>query len=91
MGSWLCRGSVFICLLLPENVIICDKCLSRCGKRAILNDLRFYYILRFITICVYRLNAKCNKKIMQNVVNFSTWYMLVVWSRTAEYDLECFL
>ena len=62
MGSWFCRGAVFICLLLPENVIICDKCLSKCGKRAILNDLRFYYILRFITICVYRLNAKCNKK-----------------------------
>ena len=70
MGSWFCHGSVFICLLLPENVIICDKCLSKCGKRtklkcgkrAILNDLRFYYILRFITICVYRLNAKCDKK-----------------------------
>ena len=45
MGSWFCRGSVFICLLLPENMIISYKCLSKYGKRAILNDLRFYYIL----------------------------------------------
>ena len=46
MGSWFCRDSVFICLLLPENMIFCDKCLSKCWERAKLNDLRFYYILR---------------------------------------------
>ena len=34
MGSCFCHGSVFICLLLPENMIICDKCLSKCGKPA---------------------------------------------------------
>ena len=51
-GELFCHGSVFICLLLPENMIICDKCMSKCGKRAKLNDLRFYYILRFITFCV---------------------------------------
>ena len=52
MGSWFCRDSVFISLLLPENMIICDKCMLKCGKRAKLNDLRFYYILRFFTFCV---------------------------------------
>ena len=52
MGSCFCRDSVFICLMLPENMIICDKCLSKCGKQAKLNDLRFYYILCFITFCV---------------------------------------
>ena len=46
------HGSVFICLLLPENMIICDKCLSKCGKQAKLNELRFYYIFIFITFCV---------------------------------------
>ena len=61
MGSWFCRDSVFICLLLPENSIICDKCMSKCGKRAKLNDLRFYYILRvFLHFALYRVNAKCN-------------------------------
>ena len=52
MVSWFFRDSVFSCLLLPENVFICDKYLSKYGKRAKLNDLRFYYILRFITFCV---------------------------------------
>ena len=52
MGSCFCRDSVFICLLLPENMVICDKCLSKCEKRAKLNDLRFYYILHFITFSV---------------------------------------
>ena len=52
MGRCFCRGSVFVCLLLPENMIICDKCLLICGKLAKLNDLRFNYILRFITFCV---------------------------------------
>ena len=47
MGSVFCRHLVFICLLLPKNVIVCDECLSKCEKRAKLNDLRFYYILRF--------------------------------------------
>ena len=48
MGSCCCRESVFICLLLPaENVIIYDKCLSKCEQWEKLNDLRFYYILRF--------------------------------------------
>ena len=41
MESCFCHGSVFIFLLLPENMIICDKCLSKCGKPAKLNDLRF--------------------------------------------------
>ena len=50
MGSCFCHGSVFICLLLPENMIICDKCMSKCGIRAKLNDLRLYYILRFYYI-----------------------------------------
>ena len=50
MGSYFCHGSVFIGLLLPENMIICDKCMSKCGKRAKLNDLRLYYILRFYYI-----------------------------------------
>ena len=51
-GSYVFRDSVFICLLLPENVIICDKRSSKCGKWAIFNDLKillnfaFYYILR---------------------------------------------
>ena len=58
MESLFCRDSVFICLLLPENVIICDKCLLKCGKRANLNDLRFYYILRFITFCVVQAKRK---------------------------------
>ena len=40
MGSCICRDSVFICLLLPENMIICDKCLSKIGKQAKLNDLK---------------------------------------------------
>ena len=68
MGSCICRDSVFICLLLPENMIICDKCLSKIGKRAKLNDLRFNYIFRFITFCVFmysqnalKINAKCSK------------------------------
>ena len=52
MGSCFCHGSVFICLLLPENMIICDKCLSKCGKRAKLNDLRFYIFCVVITFCV---------------------------------------
>ena len=59
MGSWFCRDSVFVCLLLPENIIICDdKCLSKCGKRAQLNDLSFYYILHFITFCVVQAERK---------------------------------
>ena len=58
MGSCFCRDSVPICLLLPENIIICDKCLSTCGKRAQLNDLRLYYILRFITFCVVQAERK---------------------------------
>ena len=37
MGICFCRDSVFICLLLPENMIICDKCLSKCWKGAKLN------------------------------------------------------
>ena len=69
MGSWFCRDSVFVCLLLPENMIICDKCLSKCGKRAKLNDLSFYYILHFYNILrftgrmqdVIKINAKCSK------------------------------
>ena len=44
------RDSVFNCLLLPENVIICNKCLSKCGKWEKLNNLRFYYILRLYYI-----------------------------------------
>ena len=40
----------FICLVLPENMIICDKRPSKCGKWATLNDLRFDYILRFYYI-----------------------------------------
>ena len=52
------RDSVFICILLPENVIICDKCLSKFGKRANLNDLRFHYILRFIAFCVVQAKRK---------------------------------
>ena len=41
---------------------------------------------------LYRLNAKCNKKLTQNVVNFFNMvqYMLVVWSETVGYDLEMF-
>ena len=58
MGSRFFSDSVFICLLLPENVIICDKSLSKCGKRANLNDLRFYYILRFITFCAVQAKRK---------------------------------
>ena len=53
MWSCFCHGSIFICLLLPENMIICDKCLSKCGKRAKLNDLRLYNILR----CYYILHG----------------------------------
>ena len=58
MGSCFCRGSVFICLLLPENMIICDKCLLKYWKWANLDDLRFYYILRFITFCVVQAERK---------------------------------
>ena len=62
MGSCFCHDSVYICLLLPENMIICDKCMSKCGKRAKLNDLRLYYILRFLLhFALFRVNAKCNK------------------------------
>ena len=50
MGSCSCHGSVFFCLQLPENMIISEKCLSKCGKRTKLNDLRVYYILRFYNI-----------------------------------------
>ena len=50
MGSKFCRDSVSICLLLSENMIICDKCLSKCGKRAKLNDLRFITFCVFITL-----------------------------------------
>ena len=57
MGSLFC-DSVFICLLLPENVIICDKCLLKCGKWANSIDLRFYYILLFITFCVVQAEHK---------------------------------
>ena len=41
-GEFFFRDSVFICLLLPENVISCEKCLSKCGKRA-----KFGYIINF--------------------------------------------
>ena len=58
MGSSFCRDSVSICLLLPENMIFCDKCLLKCGKRANLNDLRFNYVLRFITFCVVQAERK---------------------------------
>ena len=61
MGSWFCRGLVFIYLLLPENVIICDKCLSTCGKRAKLNDLDFITFCVLLHFVLNRLNAKCNK------------------------------
>ena len=61
MGSWFCLDSVSICLLLLENMIICDKYLSKCGKRAKLNDLRFYYIVFLLHFALYRLKAKCNK------------------------------
>ena len=60
MGSCFCRSSVFICLLLPENMIICDKCLSKCGKRAKLYDLMFEYRFAFLLhFALYRVNAKC--------------------------------
>ena len=69
MGTCFGRDSVFICLLLPENMIICDKCLLNCWKRAKLNDLRFYYLLRFYYILrctgytqnVIKINAKCSQ------------------------------
>ena len=51
MGSCLCHSPVFICLLLTENMITVTN-MSKCGKRAKLNDLRFYYILHFLTFCV---------------------------------------
>ena len=52
MRSWFLRDSVFICLLLRENVIICDKCLSKCGKVVKINDLNFFTFCIFITFCV---------------------------------------
>ena len=58
LEEFFCCDSVFICLLLPENVIICDKCLLKCGKRANLKDLRFYYILSFITFCIVQAERK---------------------------------
>ena len=58
MGSCFCRDWVFISLLLPENMIICDKSLSKFGKRAKLNDLRFYYILHLITFFVVQAERK---------------------------------
>ena len=58
MGSCFCRDSIFICLLLPENMSICDKYLSKCGTQAKLNDLNFYYILRFFTFCVVQAERK---------------------------------
>ena len=51
MGSWFLRDSVLICLLLRENVIICDKCLSKCGKVVKFNDLKKTFCV-FITFCV---------------------------------------
>ena len=80
MGSWFCRDSVFICLLLPENMIICDKCMSKCGKRVKLNDLRFYYILRFfLHFALYRVNAKCN------VITFCVVTALLKIIKTSNY------
>ena len=61
MGSCFCRDSVLICLMLPENMIICDKCLSKCGKQAKLNDLRFITFCVLLHFALYRVNAKCNK------------------------------
>ena len=52
--SCFCRDLVFICLLLPENVIIFDKCLSKCGKRATMN-------LRFVSHVVFLLHLIINK------------------------------
>ena len=61
MGSLFWRDSVFICLLFPENMIICDKCPSKYGKQAKLNDfaslLQFAFLSHFV---LYRVNAKCN-------------------------------
>ena len=58
MGKCFCCDSVFICLLLPGNMITCDKYLWKCGTRAKMNDFRFYYILRFITFCVVQAKRK---------------------------------
>ena len=59
MGKCFGRDSVFICLLLPENMFICDKYLWKCREtRAKMNDFRFYYILRFITFCVVQAKRK---------------------------------
>ena len=90
--SWFSRDPTFVCLLLPENVIICDKRPSKCGTWAKFNDLKYYYILRFYYIlrCI-GLNAKCDKKINAKCnKNLSAWYLLVVWSKTVGYDLEMF-
>ena len=72
-------------------MIICDKRPPKCGKWATLNDLRFYYILCFYYIlrCT-RLNVKCDKIKTKCNKLLSTCYMLVVWSKTVEYDLEMF-
>ena len=74
MGSWFCHDSVFICLLLPENMIICDKCMSKCGKRAKLNDLRFY-----LHFALFRVNAKCT------VITFSVVTALLKIIKTSNY------
>ena len=51
-------------------MIICDKCLLKCGKRAKLNDLRFYYILHFYYILRCTGLTQNVIKLTQNVVNF---------------------
>ena len=63
MGRCFCHGSVFICLLLPESMIICDKCLLKCAETGKIEAfkilLHFAFLLHF---ALYRVNAKCNKK-----------------------------
>ena len=52
-------------------MIICDKCLSKCGKRGKIELfktlLHFWFLLHF---ALYRGKRKMYKNLTQNVVNF---------------------
>ena len=64
-GVALFRDSVFIFLLLPENVFIYDKYQSKYGKRAKLNDLKsnshapnlhaciIYICVNILLVCIF--------------------------------------
>ena len=66
IGSWFCRDSVFICQLLPENMIICDQgqIISLTGllARVSLKQLKieFYWLMLPAVIGIYMFTKTIN-------------------------------